>query len=87
MKKLPPHPQEASISKGSRCNQERDVAFPPFAFFADFVRGGVKMKIEPRFTLSSEGGAVSKQEINRKRPLSVHVTWRDKRDLPRRARR
>ncbi|KAL1448472.1 hypothetical protein MTO96_044053 [Rhipicephalus appendiculatus] len=74
VEKLPPCLQEAWIAKGSRHKQDRGVAFPPFAFFAEFIRGQAKMRNDPSCTLSSAIGAVSKHEGNRKAPISVYVT-------------
>ncbi|KAL1442113.1 hypothetical protein MTO96_000009 [Rhipicephalus appendiculatus] len=74
VEKLPPRLQEAWIAKGSRYKQDRGVAFPPFTFFAEFVRGQAKMRNDPSFTLTSANCAVSKHEGNRKAPISAHVT-------------
>lgn len=53
VEKLPPTLQEKWLSAGSHYKERYGVCFPPFSFFADFVRSQAKARNDPSFVLTS----------------------------------
>ena len=79
VEKLPYGLQEKWMMKGSHFKKEFRVAFPPFSFFTEFVRGEAQARNDPSFYLNSPFMAPNKKDrfeshSNVHRPVSVHKT-------------
>ncbi len=53
VEKLPSNLQDKWIVQGSKYKENYQVAFPPFAFFSQFVRSQAKIRNDPSFSFSS----------------------------------
>ncbi|XP_062861153.1 C-X-C chemokine receptor type 5 [Trichomycterus rosablanca] len=72
--------QEKWLSAGSRYKEHHKVCFPPFSFFADFVRGEAKARNDPSFILTNNNHGHHRNERAAGRhegtrtAISVHKT-------------
>lgn len=76
--KLPFHLQERWMSTGSKYKEQHKVSFPPFHFFAEFVRREAKARNDPSFNVTLLSSSTAKEERytgnSRRQPVSVHKT-------------
>ena len=73
--KLPFNLQDKWASFGSKYKEKKNVAFPPFTVFADFIRREARVKTDPSFNLPPSHTATEKKErLDRhtKTAISVH---------------
>lgn len=75
VEKLPYGLQEKWINAGSQYKDQYKVAFPPFAFFSQFVRNHARTRNDPSFTFSSCGQPQpTKKELKSRTQVSVRKT-------------
>lgn len=80
VEKLPPSLQDKWVHSGSKYKHEYDVTFPPFSFFAKFVREQAKARNDPSFALTyssqpyNRGERAPFKQSSYKTPISVHKT-------------
>ncbi len=78
MEKLPTNLQDKWIVQGSKYKEDYQVAFPPFAFFSQFVRRQAKIRNDPSFSFSSLSylSTTSRTELkpSGKSTVNVHRT-------------
>lgn len=68
VEKLPLNLQEKWLSVGSYYKEEHKVSFPPFFFFADFVRSQAKARNDPSFILPN----TNRSQYRNERPTAKH---------------
>ena len=80
VEKLPLNLQDKWMSHGSTYKEKNNVHFPPFTYFADFVRREAYIRNDPSFFLSSSTVAIAKQDNTVKKMdssknfISSHMT-------------
>ncbi|XP_075530085.1 uncharacterized protein LOC142563417 [Dermacentor variabilis] len=83
VEKLPQRLQDMWIAKGSKYKRDHRVAFPPFSFFASFIRDQAKTRNDPSFKLNTASGTPSRlpradrwaaNDGTRRTPISVQLT-------------